>query len=105
MIKFKYTLPRELLPLIRQVVVDYTDDFMYGCMNEGLVGQLKHCTLFLVCEYEEINSQQVYRNPVVVVARNDSAAVETYNEMTNKIGFILHRITEDCSTLTVEPVD
>lgn len=105
MIKFKYNLPNDLLQLVQRTVVDFTDYFLYGCMDEGFAGQLKHCTLFLVCEYDEINNQQIYRNPIVVVAMNDGQAVQYYNEMTDKYGFILHRITEDCSKIKVEPIE
>lgn len=103
--KFKYKISNELLPLMHKLLVDFFDNSCIGYLPDGLTGQMKHCTLFLMCDFEEINGNQVYKNPIVVVAKNDGQAAETYQKATGKIGFILYRITEDCSKIMVEPLD
>jgi hypothetical protein len=102
MVKFKYKIDNGLLPLVQNLIVDFYDNTFTGYLPEGLSGQMQHCTLFIVCEFEEINSTQVYKNPIVVVARNDGQAVQIYQEVTGNIGFVLHRISEDCSKIKVE---
>lgn len=104
MIKFKYSIPDDLNELMSKTIMGFGRSYCAGYMPEGLIGQLRHTTLFLMCEYEykKEGGIQKYKNPIVVVARNDTSAAEIFYEVTGKYGLVLHRITEDCSKLMVE---
>jgi hypothetical protein len=103
-IKFKYTLPANLQPLVDKTVVDYGLNYVYGLMPEDLTGQLKHCSLYMICELEFINNMQVWRNPIAVVGNNEFNAMETYVKNTGKEnGSILCEIVNRCDNIVVEP--
>ena len=102
-IKFRYRIPDNLLPLVNQTVADYGYDYVYGLMPEELVSQLRHCSLYMICEFEFINGLQVWRNPVAVVAPNEVDAMETYVRNTKKEnGSVLCEIVDRCDKITVE---
>lgn len=105
MIKFKYKMSDDLLPLVHGTVVDYTDDFLYGLLPEDISTQLKHCSLYMVCQYENHDSLNIYRNPIAIVAPNESRAIETYYEFTKKNdGTVLCELEHRCDTIKVEVV-
>ena len=102
MIKFKYNLNENLFRLINQNISDYGYDFLVGYLDEALVGQLRHCNLYLVCECIDLNSQMAYKNPFAIVAKNDVEAAEYFTKETGKTAFI-HSILENrCDNLKVE---
>ena len=104
MVKFKYRLPEALVPLVSTTVVDYGLDYVYGLMPKELIGQLRHCSMYMICEYEDHNGVQVWRNPVAVVARNDVDAMEAYvKTMKKENGSVLCEIVNRCDNIKVEP--
>lgn len=103
-IKFKYRIPENLQPLIDTTITDYGLDYVYGLMPEDLAGDLKHCSLYMVCEFEYINFTEIWRNPVAIVAPNEVSAIETYAENMNKNnGSVLCEIVNRCDNIKVEP--
>lgn len=103
-VKFKYRISENLLPLVSQTVVNYGLDYLYGLMPEGLAGQLRHCSLYMICEYENINGLQVWKNPIAVVGYNEVDAMETYVKNTKKEnGSVLCEIVNRCDNIKVEP--
>ena len=103
-IKFKYKIPDNLLPLIDKTVADYGLDYLYGIMPKALVSQLRHCSLYMICEFEFINGMQVWRNPVAIVGSNEVDAMETYVKNTKKEnGSVLCEIINRCDNIKVEP--
>lgn len=103
-IRFKYKIPDNLLPLVNQTVVDYGYDYLYGLMPEELTSQLRHCSLYIICEFEYVNNLQVWRNPVAVVGKNEVEAMETYViNMKKENGSVLCEIINRCDNIKVEP--
>lgn len=104
-INFKYKIPKNLLPLVNEVIPDYGMDYIYGIMPEELSGQLKHCSLYMVCEFESVNgSEDIWREPIAIVALNEFNALETYNKYVKKNnGSVLCEIVNRCDNLKVEP--
>lgn len=104
MVKFKYKLPFDLVKLIKSTIVNYDYDYICGIMPKGLVGQLKHCSMYMICELENHDGIDVYSNPLAVVARNHTNAMETYVKNTEKEnGSILCEIVDRCDNIKVEP--
>lgn len=105
-IKFKYVLPEALQPLVKETVSDYGLDYLYGLMPEELAGQLRHCSLYMVCEHENLDNVQLWKNPMAVVAINNSNAIETYSNATGaKNGSVLCEIANKCDKIKVEKCD
>lgn len=105
-VKFKYKIPKNLQPLVDETVVDYGLDYLYGFMPEELSGQLRHCSLYMICEFNDINGVQVWKNPVAIVGTNEFNAMETYAENTkNTNGSVLCEIINRCDNIKVEPCD
>lgn len=102
-VKFKYKIPENLQPLVDNTVADYGLEYLYGLMPEELVSQLRHCSLYMICEYENINGLQIWRNPVAVVGPNEQSAMETYVRNIHKEnGSVLCEIVNRCDNLKVE---
>lgn len=105
MIKFKYNMKTDLIPLVHGTVVDYTNDFLYGLLPEEISTQLKHCSLYMVCELETPDGLNVYKNPIAIVAPTESRAIETYYEFTKKNnGTVLCELERRCDNIKVEMV-
>ena len=103
-IRFKYRIPENLQPLVDTTVADYGMDYVYGIMPEDLITQLRHCSLYMICEFELINTAQLWRNPIAVVGHNEVDAMETYVRTTGKEnGSILCEIVNRCDNIKVEP--
>lgn len=104
-IKFKYTLKPELAILVQQQVLNYPYDWLYGYLHKGIIGQLKHCSMYLITELEFRNGLDIYQNPVAIVAKNDIEAMGYYRTISNKEnGTVLAEIVNRCDNLKVEPV-
>ena len=102
-VRFKYRIPENLQPLVNETVVNYGLDHLYGFMPEELAGQLRHCSLYMICEYENINGLQVWTNPVAIVGTNEVNAMETYVKNTKKEnGSVLCEIVNRCDKIRVE---
>ena len=105
-IKFEYKIPDNLLPLVQQTIVDYGSDYLYGYMPEGLAGQLQHCSLYMVCEFESNNGVDIWKNPLAIVSNNEVNAVETYSEATgSEIPSVLCEIVNRCDKIVVRPCE
>lgn len=104
-VKFKYRIPENLQPLVNSTVVDYGYDYLTGYMPEELAGQLRHCSLYMICEFEMTkNNVQIWRNPIAIVGQNEVNAMETYVKNTGKEnGSVLCEIVNRCDTIRVEP--
>lgn len=106
MIKFVYRIGNDLLPLIRTSIVNYTNDYFIGYMNEGDTANLRHTSLYLVCELMNTDTINVYSNPIAVVAKNENAAVTMYDEiMSSDSGTVLCALENRCDNLMVEPIE
>lgn len=105
-IKFKYTIPQNLQPLVDQTIVNYGLDYLYGVMPEEIIGDLRHCSLYMICELDFVNNMQVWQNPVAVVGHNEVEAMEAYVRETQKEnGSVLCEIVNRCDNIKVEPCD
>ena len=105
MIKFMYRIDDNLLPLIRTSIVNYTNDYFIGYMNEGDTANLRHTSLYLVCEIMNTDTLNVHSNPIPVVAKNENAAVTMYDEiMSSGNGTVLSVLENRCDNLMAEPV-
>jgi len=105
MIKFKYVFNDNLLPLIRSEMIDFTDNFIVGYLDEGYSNQLSLCSLFLCCNYEYKDNQNMYRNPVGIVATNTQSAAIIYSNIFDGENCFIHSVLEnDCKKMEVEPL-
>lgn len=105
-VRFKYRIPENLQSLVDKTIVDYGLTYLYGLMPEELSGQLRHCSLYLICEYENMNGNHIWRNPVAVVGINETNAMETYfNDMHKDNGSVLCEIVNRCDNIKVEPCE
>ena len=107
MIKFKYTLNNSLAELARGTLSNYFGNSIIGYMDEGDVNNLRHMSLYLMCEIivDETTGNKTYQNAIGVVARNDYQAVGMYNEINNTdTGSVLCEIENKCDELKVEPL-
>lgn len=103
-IRFKYRIPENLQPLVDQTIVNYGLNYLHGLMPEELAGQLRHCSLYMICEFDFVNGSEVWQNPVAVVGQNEANAMETYVEnMHKQNGSVLCEIVNRCDKITVEP--
>lgn len=103
LINFIYKLPASLVPLTRKEMIGFTDDRIVGWFDQADVSQLKHCSMFMVCNYEQNSNVTVYTDPVGIVARNEVQALEIYHKATNMVnGLVFCSIIDDCSNITVE---
>ena len=103
-IKFKYTIPENLQPLVTQTVANYGLNYLYGLIPEDLAGQLRHCSLYMICEYTSSNGVDVWTNPIAIVGSNEVNAMETYVKNTGKEnGSVLCEIVNRCDNIKVEP--
>lgn len=105
MIRFKYKPSDGLLEFLHKQVVDYNDDILYGSMPEDTANKLRHCSLFIVCEYESNDNVNIFRNPLAVVAMNDKDAAQVYKDETGKQNAgILTEAETRCDRISVEPI-
>lgn len=104
LIQFIYRLPDSLVSLMKDTIVDFNSNHITGWMDQMDANQIKHCSLFMICELETNDKLNILRNPMAVVAKNDSQAVQIFSKVTNKTnGTVMCEITRDCTTIKVEP--
>ena len=102
MVKFLYKIKGDLLPLIRSSIADYTSDYFTGYMDEGDANNLRHCNLYLVCDYID----GVYLNPISIVAKNEYVAIGMFSEITSSNNStVVCALENRCDTLVVEPIE
>jgi hypothetical protein len=105
MIKFRYKLPEGLVPLVNKEVVDFNDEYITGIMPEEISGNLKHCSMYMICELEEHDKITVLRNPIAVVETNQPNAMIAYRETYGKDnGTVLCEIVDRCDNIKVIPL-
>lgn len=105
LIRFKYRLPDNLVPLVQKEIVDWPYDYLYGMMEPGIASQLRNHGLYMICELEVHNNRNVYKNPVAVVAKNENEAIRVYHDDTGKEnGLVFCEIVNRCDKITVEAV-
>ena len=103
MIRFKYNINGNLLPLIRSEMVDFVQDFIVGYLDEGYATQLNRCNLYLCCDYKYENYQHIYSNPIGIVAPNQQMAAVIYSTIYNGKDCFIHSILKDnCKNMVVE---
>jgi hypothetical protein len=106
MIQFIYRPKPDVLDALHNNMVGFTSDFVNGYMEEGVTNQLHHKSLFLACEndYTEESGLSM-RNPVAIVAKNESEAITLYGEVTNcDNATVFARLEDRCNGLEVEIV-
>lgn len=105
-INFNYTLPTDLYSLASQEISDLNSQKISGWVDQADINakRLNHCSLFMICELDIVDNVNRLSNPVVIVAKNDSQAMQAYKDITNKSnGTIQCEITNNCSKIKVEP--
>ena len=103
-VKFKFKIPENLQPLVNQTVANYGFDYIYGLMPKELAGQLRHCSMYMICEFESVNGAEVWTNPIAIVAYNEVDAMETYvRNIKKENGSVLCEIVNRCDNIKVEP--
>ena len=102
MIAFKYKLPEGIKDLAWGAIYGFNSEYIKGYMPEGISTQLKHYSLFMVCDLEIVDDNNIYKNPVAIVAKNESRAAELYAEIFEKYGFVFCELSDDASKITVE---
>lgn len=102
MIKFRVKIPESLLDLCRKEIMDFIYDELNGIMEQGMAGQLRHCSMYIICEQEFVNNRVIWRNPLAVVAKNESAAMTMYYDHTgNTNGGVLCAMYDRCDNISV----
>lgn len=106
MIKFMYNVRKDIAILINQTVVNVSNpNKIIGYAEEGRMHNLQHASLFLVCEYNNINGTDLYQNPIAIVALNQTEANTLYGQITGKSNCsVLCELESNCKDLKVEPV-
>ena len=102
MIAFKYRLPNTLIPLM-STINNYSDEYVYGIVDEGIISDLKHCSMYLICETEDIDNKIIYKNPFIVIEKNQQKAIVTYYDFTHHDnGSVVCEILNRCDNIKVE---
>lgn len=109
MIKFRYALKEDINALLITSVADYDGTgYLVGFMEDYHINQisnLRHCSLYLTCEEIETEDNKVInKSPIAIVAKNESAAINIYNKLTNKPATVLCELERSCYNLKVETV-
>jgi len=81
-IRFIYKPNEQMMQMINSEIVDYGNDFLYGIMDEQDKYMLKKRAIYLMCEEEPRYGKMIYKNPLAVVAKNQSDAARIYFEWT-----------------------
>lgn len=91
--------------LIRNNIANYGNDFLYGFVEDGSVGQLSRLGLYLVCELNIVGSVHYYINPLAIVAKNDYDAIRIYNEETGKDASVMCMLEPIAAKAKVEAAE
>jgi len=106
MIKFKYTLRDDLIQLVHGTISGFYGNYLEGYLPEDLAHDLKHCSLYMVCELSgKLNRSNTYTKPIAIVARNDVDALNSYHTITESSnGTVYAELENRCDKLEVEPL-
>ena len=105
MIRFKYKPNDGIYKLIMKTCPDASvSGYIYGILPEESRYQLKTLSAYLVCSTEEINGARIYKDPTVVIAKNDYEAVTTFADDTNKAGSVMCVLENMANKLKVTPI-
>lgn len=103
-VQFSYKLPESLVPLMNQAIMDFNDEYILGWVDQADAGNLRHCSMFMITELETHDDITINKNPIAIVAKNESQALEIYYRATeNTNGSVFCNITENCSGIKVQP--
>lgn len=103
-VEFNYKLPESLVPLMNQEIMDFNDEYILGYVDQADAGNLKHCSMFMVTQLETYDKLSINKNPLAIVAKNETQALDIYFRATNNTdGAIFCNITENCSGIKVQP--
>jgi len=111
MILFKYTPNNiEFLNMIVKNIVNYSKPYFEGILDESYQNILinpesRKLKIYLVCELIEGQNGMFYKNPMAVVAYNESEAVGFYTDWKSNFGSVLCILEHDASKAKVEPLD
>lgn len=106
LLNFKYIVKEDLAKLAKVEIVGWPiNNDVNGWVDEADInaGNLAHCSLWLCCEYMDDGKTTVQMNPLAIVARNQTTAIQIYNKVTGKEGTIKCAIFDKCNKLTVVP--
>lgn len=105
-LNFIYKISDSLLNLAKKEIVDFPiDGQLNGWIDKFDIinKQLKHCSMYLVCELATPNNINVLSNPMCIVAKNQSKAMEIFNIVTEKNGTVMCEIINSCVNIKVQP--
>ena len=105
MVQFKYKTPERDINVIQDNFPSNNPYVLIGWMDEGTVNQLRHYSLYIVSEHEGTDNAYILVNPICIVAKNDTEAMNYYNQIyPDRNGYIFGTIEDRCDKLKVEPV-
>ena len=103
--RFIYHPNQGMIDLIRNNIANYGNDFLYGYVEDGSIGQLNRLSLYLVCELNIIGSMHYYINPLAIVAKNDYDSSRIYNEQMGRDASVMCLLENNAAKAKVEPVE
>ena len=104
--KFIYNLPEALQQLMIKEIVNFNDTALDCWINVADARELRHRSLYLVCDYRVIGSNAIYSMPMGIVAKNNMEALEAYHDVTtNTNGTIHSELENNCAKMKIIPTD
>lgn len=112
MIKFKYEVDNGMAGLIRSTFADVVNpNMLVGYVEKEKLANidlLRHNSLFLVCDCvfsATDDTPSDYKNPIAVVAKNQSEAIGIYNNIfKTDEGIVMCELKNRCDELEVESI-
>lgn len=112
MIKFRYTVNKNIVGLIQSTFADVANpNSLVGYVEKQKLSNtniLHHSSLFLVCDCEFKTGDKAptnYKNPIAVVAKNQTEAVGVYNSIfKTDEGVVICELEHRCDELEVEQI-
>ena len=107
-IPFKYTVTDSVYKFMLENIKGKLDKKIDGYFDDMDAGQLYNRSLYMVCrmhqqQTKDKNNSYTLYDPVVVVAKNQTQAMEIYKEATSlNDSTILAELEERCSNIKVE---
>lgn len=106
-INFNYTLPDNLFILASEEIIGLNNNHQItGWVDQADINSriLNHCSLYMICELEIINNENRLSNPVAIVAKNQTQAMQLFRAITEKDnGTVMCEIIDNCAGLKVKP--
>ena len=102
MINFKDRIKPDMQSYLHTAVPNFYDEYL-KCMSDDIhAGDLRHCSLYLVCPENYVDKKQINENPVGIVANNTEEASEVYAAEYNKAAYIVIELESRCDNIKVE---